>query len=93
MLSTAKGEPHAVRLDRLGVSPGGLVTLSARGEIRNEGVVPADEDGLAKLVLALGTDVTACVEMMSGAVWSETGCGPRAGRSRSPMLAKSKRLS
>jgi transposase len=39
------------------------------GEIRNEGVVPADEDGLAKLVLALGTDVTACVEMMSGAVW------------------------
>ena len=31
--------------------------------------MPADEDGLAKLVLALGTDVTACVEMMSGAVW------------------------
>jgi transposase len=39
------------------------------GEIRNEGVVPADEDGLAKLVLALGPEVTACVEMMSGAVW------------------------
>src|SRR4029077_15996579 len=35
-----------------------------------EGVVPADEDGLAKLVLVLGTDVTACVEMMSGAVWA-----------------------
>jgi hypothetical protein len=24
------------------------------GEIRDEGLVPADEDGLAKLVLALG---------------------------------------
>ena len=39
------------------------------GEIRSEGMVPADEDGLAKLVLALGVHVTACVEMMSGAVW------------------------
>ena len=29
----------------------------------------ADEDGLARLVLRLGTDVRACVEMMSGAVW------------------------
>ena len=42
---------------------------NANGEIHSEGVVPADEDGLAKLVLTLGTDVTACVEMMSGAVW------------------------
>ena len=41
----------------------------ANGEIHFEGIVPADEDGLAKLVLALGTDVTECVEMMSGAVW------------------------
>ena len=44
----------------------------ARGEggaITDEGVVPADEDGLVRLVLALGTDVKACVEMMSGAVW------------------------
>ena len=39
------------------------------GEIVAEGVTPADEDGLAKLVLALGTEVSACVEMMSGAVW------------------------
>jgi transposase len=39
------------------------------GEIIAEGVTPADEDGLAKLVLGLGADVTACVEMMSGAVW------------------------
>ena len=39
------------------------------GEIRDEGFMPADEDGLAKLVLALGAEVSACVEMMSGAVW------------------------
>jgi transposase len=38
-------------------------------EIVGEGVTLADEDGLAKLVLALGTEVSACVEMMSGAVW------------------------
>jgi transposase len=32
-------------------------------------VVSADEDGLARLVLAHGGEVRACVEMMSGAVW------------------------
>jgi transposase len=39
------------------------------GAILGEGFVPADEDGLAKLVLGLGPEVRACVEMMSGAVW------------------------
>ena len=43
--------------------------MSAGGEISAEGFTPADEDGLARLVLQLGTDVKACVEMMSGAVW------------------------
>jgi transposase len=43
--------------------------MNAGGEIRGEGFVPADEDGLARLVLALGPRVSACVEMMSGAVW------------------------
>jgi transposase len=42
---------------------------SDNGTITGEGVVPADEDGLTKLVLAVGADVKACVEMMSGAVW------------------------
>jgi len=42
---------------------------SDSGTITGEGVVPADEDGLTKLVLAVGADVKACVEMMSGAVW------------------------
>jgi len=39
------------------------------GAIVEEGFVPADEDGLAKLVLGLEPQVRACVEMMSGAVW------------------------
>ena len=43
--------------------------MAAGGVISQEGAVPADEDGLAKLVLALGTEVKACVEMMSGAIW------------------------
>jgi transposase len=42
---------------------------SVAGAITAEGFTPADEDGLAKLVLRLGSDVRACVEMMSGAVW------------------------
>lgn len=44
--------------------------LRAGGEVVGEGVIAADEDGLAKLALRLGaTEVDACVEMMSGAIW------------------------
>jgi transposase len=43
--------------------------LGEGGAVAGEGVVPADEDGLARLVLRLGVEVRACVEMMSGAVW------------------------
>ena len=43
--------------------------MSAAGKIQSEGLIPAEEGGLARLVLDLGTDVEACVEMMSGAVW------------------------
>jgi transposase len=43
--------------------------LSEGGGLVGEGAVPADEDGLARLVLQLGLDVKAVVEMMSGAVW------------------------
>jgi transposase len=39
------------------------------GTIAGEGMIPADESGLARLVLELGTEVEACLEMMSGAVW------------------------
>jgi transposase len=43
--------------------------LTQTGSILGEGMIPADEDGLARLVLDLGTEVEACVEAMSGAVW------------------------
>ena len=42
--------------------------LSLAGELA-EGTIPAEEDGLARLVCALGPDVRGCIEMMSGAVW------------------------
>jgi transposase len=41
----------------------------ATGEVLAEGLTPADEDGLARVVIALGPEVRACVEMMSGAAW------------------------
>src|SRR6266511_4240587 len=43
--------------------------LAPGGEIAGEGRIAADRDGLARLVLELGDDVTACLEMMSGALW------------------------
>jgi transposase len=43
--------------------------LSGGGTMVGEGAVPADEDGLARLVVELGPDVRAVVEMMSGAIW------------------------
>lgn len=39
------------------------------GTISGEGMLPADENGLARLVNQLGTEAKAAVEMMSGAVW------------------------
>ena len=42
--------------------------LTPAGEL-TEGVISADEDGLARLVARLGPDVYGCIEMMSGAVW------------------------
>jgi transposase len=43
--------------------------MEAHGALAGEGFVPADEDGLARLVVELGSEVRACLEMMSGAVW------------------------
>ena len=42
--------------------------LTPAGEL-TEGTIPADEDGLTRLVARLGLDVRGCIEMMSGAVW------------------------
>jgi transposase len=44
-------------------------SLSDAGVIVGEGAVPADADGLARLVIGRGSDVRAVVEMMSGAIW------------------------
>src|SRR3954468_10132370 len=44
-------------------------SLSGAGVIVGEVAVPADADGLARLVIERGTDVRAVVEMMSGAIW------------------------
>ena len=46
-----------------------LVRDERARKIEAEGLIPADEDGLAHLALKLGPEVKACVEMMSGAIW------------------------
>ncbi len=43
--------------------------LAPSGEIAGDGRIAADRDGLARLVLELGDEVKACLEMMSGALW------------------------
>jgi transposase len=43
--------------------------MSEGGEIAAEGLIPANEDGLGRLVMELGSEASGCVEMMSGAVW------------------------
>jgi len=43
--------------------------LAPGGELAGEGRIAADRDGLTRLVLELGDEVQACVEMMSGALW------------------------
>lgn len=43
--------------------------LASAGEVVGEGRITADRDGLARLVLELGDEVQACLEMMSGALW------------------------
>src|SRR5438477_2524989 len=44
--------------------------LDPGGEIAGEGRLAAARDGLARLVLELGDEVTACLEMMSGSLWA-----------------------
>jgi hypothetical protein len=43
--------------------------LSAGGEVAGEGRISADRDGLARLVLEMGVEVKARLEVMSGALW------------------------
>ena len=76
--------------------------LSPGGEIVGEGRIAADRDGLARLVLELGNEVKACVEMMSGALWVRdelVGCGwqvevadARKVKTVAPLAAKTDRV-
>jgi transposase len=43
--------------------------VAPAGTVIDEGWTPADTDGLAMLVGRLGSEVVACLEMMSGAAW------------------------
>jgi hypothetical protein len=61
-----KEAPGEVCRTRLGVSEGAVVCTGSGGEIAGEGRIAADRDGLARLVLDLGAEVEACLEMMSG---------------------------
>jgi len=66
--------------------------MAPDGAVLAEDWAPADEDGLARLVARLGADVTACVEMMSGAAWvrDRLQTGGLAGGCRSPTRARAK---
>jgi hypothetical protein len=48
--------------------------LDEAGRGLGVGVVPADEDGLLRLAAGRGPQVTAAVEMMSGAAWVAVAC-------------------
>jgi hypothetical protein len=74
----------------LGIDRASRRARSDGGAITGEAVVPPDEDGLVKLVLAHGTDGKACVEMMSGWV-SVRDRLAAPGRSRCPMSAARRR--
>ncbi len=76
--------------------------LDGRGEIVGEGALPADLDGLLRLVAAAGREVTATLEMMSGAAWvAETlqaagwrvqVADSRKARALAPLAAKTDRI-
>src|SRR3954470_13652740 len=51
-----------------GIRRAAWCALDQGGELI-EGMMSADEQGLARLVHRLGPDVRGCIEMMSGAVW------------------------
>jgi transposase len=76
--------------------------VDVSGRRLGEGAVPADVDGLLRLVAERGLEVTAAVEMMSGAAWiAETlrGVGwtvqvadARRARALAPLAAKTDRI-
>ncbi len=63
------GGLRAVSRDDWGTRKAAWCALDERGQITGDEFIPADEDGLARLVVRLGPDVYGCIEMMSGAAW------------------------
>jgi Transposase/Na+-translocating membrane potential-generating system (MpsC) len=76
--------------------------VNEAGAINGEGMIPADEGGLAGLVLELGTEVKGCVEAMSGAVcvkdrleaagWSVDVANARKVRDVAPLACKTDKV-
>jgi transposase len=76
--------------------------LNSTGEIVGEGVVSADLDGVLRLVASAGREVSAAIEMMSGAAWvAETleaagwrvqVADSRRARALAPLAAKTDRI-
>ena len=65
-----RGGLHAVSRYRLGIRRAAWCAIDQSGSLR-EGSIAAEQDGLSRLALTLGSDeeVLGCIEMMSGAVW------------------------
>src|SRR3954464_10778344 len=62
----ARPWPHTIRC---AYRRAAWCSLSEAGGIVGEGAMPAEADGLSRLVIERGSDVRAVVEMMSGASW------------------------
>jgi hypothetical protein len=70
----------------------GWCAKQADGTISGERFAPADEDGLARLVIEPGSELRACLELMSGAIWVRTGSpAPAAGRAGSRAQGQARR--
>jgi transposase len=66
--------------------------LSEAGGLVGEGVVPADEDGLARLVIERGVAVRGVVEMMSAAGWEMQIAHARKVRDVAPLACKTDKV-
>jgi transposase len=96
-----EGGPRAVSRYDWGTRKAAWCSINDHGDMA-EGVIPADEDGLARLVHTVGLDVRGCVEMMSGAVWVRdrlAACGweiqiaePRKVKALAPLACKTDRV-
>jgi transposase len=76
--------------------------VNVTGEVVGEGFVPADLDGVLRLAATRGSDVSAAIEMMSGAAWVAETLGAagwrvrvadsRRARALAPLAAKTDKI-